>query len=139
LWVVFSGFWLMLGYVFAGIVLFIFIITIPFAIQSFKLAGYALWPFGRVVVKAPDASGAVSAIGNVLWVVFAGFWLMLMHVFAGVVLCCTIIGIPFGIANFKMALLALWPFGRQVVSLSQLATDRTLVAVLQVNQLGQPA
>lgn len=116
LWLVLAGFWLFLGYVVAGIINCIFIVTIPFGIQSFKLAGYALWPFGRMVVYRQDRDVALGCLGNVLWFVFGGFWLALGHLIAGIVLCLTIIGIPFGVASFKMAGLALAPFGKEVIN-----------------------
>lgn len=116
LWLVLAGIWLAIGYVIAGIISFIFIITIPFGVQSFKLAGYALWPFGRVVVRRPGADESLSLVANVLWFLFAGIWLAVAHVFTGIALMLTIIGIPFGIASFKMAGLALAPFGKIIVS-----------------------
>ena len=115
LWLVLAGFWLALDYVVAGILNCIFIITIPFGIQSFKLAGYALWPFGRMVVQRQDRDAALGCLGNAIWFVFGGFWLALGHLIAGVLLCVTVIGIPLGIASFKMAGLALAPFGKQIV------------------------
>jgi uncharacterized membrane protein YccF (DUF307 family) len=116
LWLVLAGFWLAIGYVIAGFINCILIITIPFGIQSFKLAGYALWPFGRVVVQRENSDAALGCVGNVLWFFTGGIWLAIAHVVAGLVLCVTIIGIPFGIASFKMAGLALAPFGKEVVS-----------------------
>lgn len=115
LWLVLSGFWLALGYVFAGIICCVLIITIPFGIASFRIAGYALWPFGRTTVERRDA-GAGSMIGNVIWIIFAGWWLALGHIITGIALCVTIIGIPFGIANFKMIPVSLMPLGRDIVS-----------------------
>jgi len=115
IWLVLSGFWLALGYVAAGIVCCILIVTIPFGIASFRIAGYALWPFGRTVVDKPGA-GAGSVIGNVVWIVFAGFWLAIGHIVSGIALCVTIIGIPFGIANFKMVPISLVPLGKEIVS-----------------------
>jgi len=117
-WLLFAGLWLALAYTLAGIVMCILIITIPFGIQAFKLAGYSLWPFGRTVVKRADA-GAPSVIGNVIWLILAGWWLALAHVVTGVALCLTIIGIPLGIADFKLAVIALWPFGREIVSVEE--------------------
>jgi uncharacterized membrane protein YccF (DUF307 family) len=114
LWLVIAGFWMALGYIAAGILNCIFIVTIPFGIASFRLAGYALWPFGRTVVAKPTA-GAMSVLGNVIWFIFSGLWLALGHLFVGVLLCVTIIGIPFGIASFKMAGLALFPLGKEIV------------------------
>src|SRR5438309_2181153 len=115
LWLVLAGFWLFLGYVVAGILNCVFIITIPFGIQSFKLAGYALWPFGRMVVYRKDRDVVLGWVGNVLWFLLGGFWLALGHLIAGILLSLTIIGIPFGIASFKMAGLALAPFGKEVI------------------------
>ena len=115
LWVVLAGFWMALGYVGAGVVQCITIIGIPFGIQSFKLAGYALWPFGRVVVQRSDRDAGLSCLGNVIWFFLSGLWLALGHVLSGLLLCVTIIGIPFGIASFKLAGLAIAPFGKRVV------------------------
>ncbi|MGW7573561.1 YccF domain-containing protein [Streptomyces sp. NPDC054765] len=118
IWLVLSGFWLALGYVLAGIICCVLIITIPFGIASFRIAGYALWPFGRTTVERRDA-GAGSMIGNVIWIIFAGWWLALGHIVTGLVLCVTIIGIPFGIANFKMIPISLMPLGRDIVPTEQ--------------------
>lgn len=118
LWLFLEGFWLAIGYLVAALICFVLIITIPFGIASWRLAGYALWPFGRVVVADPDA-GAGSLIGNVIWFVFAGLWLAIAHVVTGFLLCLTIIGIPFGIASFKMALAALAPLGKRIVPLEE--------------------
>ena len=94
--------------------LFFLVVTIPFGIASFRMAGYALWPFGRTVMRDPGA-GLASTIGNVLWFILAGWWLALGQFIVGVGLCITIIGIPFGIANFKLARLSLNPLGKQIV------------------------
>ena len=124
LWLVLAGFWLAVGYAIAGVILFVTIIGIPFGVQSFKLAGYSLWPFGRVVVQDPDASMALGCVGNVLWLVLAGWWLAIGHVVTGLALCLTIIGIPLGVANFKLALLALAPFGKEVVGIGRIPAGR---------------
>ena len=115
LWFIFAGFWLAIGYAVAGIVMCILIITIPFGIASFRIAGYALWPFGRVVVRKPTA-GTASFVGNVIWFILAGLWLAIGQIMTGIALCLTIIGIPFGIASFKMAGLAVAPLGKEIVS-----------------------
>ena len=115
LWLVLAGFWLALGYLLAALVMFILIITIPFALQALKLAVFALWPFGRTLVKRPDA-GAPSVIGNVIWLILAGWWLALGHLITGVLLCITIIGIPLALGNFKLIGVSLVPLGNQVVS-----------------------
>lgn len=114
IWLVLAGFWLALGYVFAGILCCILIITIPFGIASFRMASYALWPFGRTVVDKPGA-GAWSVIGNVIWIVVAGWWLALMHIVTGILEAITIIGIPLALANWKMVPISLVPLGKQIV------------------------
>lgn len=114
IWLVFCGLWMAIGYVIAGVICCILIITIPFGIASFRIANYALWPFGRTVVKDPRA-GAASAVGNVIWLIFAGIWLAIGHIVTGVALCVTIIGIPLGIASFKMVPISLLPLGAQIV------------------------
>lgn len=117
-WLVVAGLWLALGYALAGLVMVVLIVTIPFGVASFRLAGYALWPFGRTVVDKPEA-GAPSCVGNVLWLVLAGWWLAIGQIVTGVALMLTIIGIPFGWACMKMAVLALMPLGREVVSVDE--------------------
>jgi uncharacterized membrane protein YccF (DUF307 family) len=127
LWLVLVGWWLATAYALAGVLNCLTIIGIPLGLQAFKLAGYALWPFGRVVVRIPDAHGAVSLLGNVIWLVLGGFVLVLVQLVAGVALCITIVGIPFGIACFKLAGLALTPFGRRVVSASAVPAGAVVV------------
>ncbi|HTX13221.1 MAG TPA: YccF domain-containing protein [Solirubrobacteraceae bacterium] len=114
IWLVLAGFWLFLGYLLAAVICFILIITIPFGVAALRIGLYALWPFGRTVVRKPGA-GAGSTIGNVLWLVLCGWWLALEHVVTGVAMCLTIIGIPLGIANFKLIPVSLFPFGREIV------------------------
>lgn len=123
-WVVLAGFWLFLGYVAAGILLCIPIITIPWALASFRIGVYALWPFGRTVVDKRTA-GVGSLLGNVIWVLLAGIWLAIAHVVTGIALCITVIGIPFGIANFKLIPVSLMPLGKQIVPVG--ATRRALI------------
>lgn len=118
IWLVFAGLWLAIGYVIAALICFIFIITIPFGIAALRIAAYTVWPFGATVVRRDDA-GAASAIGNVLWVLFCGWWLALAHVIAGIVLCISIIGIPLGLACFKLVPVSFWPLGREVVSVDE--------------------
>ncbi|ALG83312.1 YccF domain-containing protein [Gordonia phthalatica] len=115
LWLVLCGFWMAVGYVVAGILCCLLIITIPFGIASFRMANYALWPFGRTVVRHPRA-GAASTIGNVVWIIVAGIWLAIGHLTTGIALCLTIIGIPLGIASFKMIPISLVPLGAEIVS-----------------------
>lgn len=114
LWFILAGWWLAVLYAIAGVIACVLIITIPFGIASFRLAGYALWPFGRRVVVSRGA-GVMSVIGNVLWVVLLGWELFLAHLVAGLLLCITVVGIPLGVASFKMAVLALIPLGTRVV------------------------
>jgi uncharacterized membrane protein YccF (DUF307 family) len=117
LWLVFSGVWLAIGYAFAGAVMCALIVTIPFGIASFRLAAFVLWPFGRTVVRKPNA-GAASTIGNALWFVLVGLWMALAHLMLGALLCLTIVGIPLGIGNFKLASVAIAPIGKEIVPTS---------------------
>src|SRR3954447_3124941 len=120
IWFVLAGLWLAIGYAFAALICFILIITIPFGIAALRIGLFALWPFGRTVVRREDA-GAASAIGNILWFVLCGWWLALVHLVTGVLQCLTIIGIPLGLANFKLIPVSLLPFGRDIVSTEQAA------------------
>lgn len=122
IWLLFGGIWLALGYVLAGIICCILIVTIPFGIASFRMASYALWPFGRTLVDHPRA-GAWSAIGNVIWILVAGWWLALGHVTTAIAQAVTIVGIPLAIANLKMIPVSLVPLGKEIVQ-----TDRAFVA-----------
>ena len=114
IWLVLCGIWLAIAYVLAGLIAFILIITIPFGIAAFRIANYVLWPFGRTTVPRRDA-GVGSLIGNILWIILFGWWLAIGHLVAGVALCLTIIGIPLGLANFKMIPISLLPLGREIV------------------------
>ncbi len=114
IWLVLAGVWLAIAYVIAGLICFVLIITIPFGIASFRMANYALWPFGRTVVRRRDA-GVASVIGNVIWLLVAGIWLAIGHIVTGIALCITIIGIPLGIASFKMVPISLLPLGSEIV------------------------
>jgi uncharacterized membrane protein YccF (DUF307 family) len=120
IWLILAGVWLCLGYVVAGAVLCLTIIGLPFGFQSFKLAGYALWPFGRILAPSATRRKGVSVIANILWFVLAGWWLALGHLFTGILLCLTIIGIPLGVACIKMAGAALVPFGKEIVRIKDL-------------------
>lgn len=113
-WLVFGGFVLVLGYLVAGVLCCLLIVTIPFGLAAFRIAAFAIWPFGREVVDRPDA-GLASALGNVVWLVFAGIWITIGHLIAGAVLCVTIIGIPIGLAHFKMVPVSLMPLGKEIV------------------------
>lgn len=125
IWLVLCGFWMFLAYMITGIIVCIFIITIPFGIAAFRIAGFALWPFGRTMVNKPDA-GAPSFIANVIWFIFAGLWLAIGHLLTGIALCITIIGIPLAVANFKLIPISLAPLGKQIVALDDRAALRTV-------------
>jgi uncharacterized membrane protein YccF (DUF307 family) len=118
IWFVFAGLWTAIGYAIAALIMFILIITIPFGVAALRIGIFALWPFGRTVIRRSDA-GAGSMIGNVIWFVLAGWWLILLHLVTGVLLCLTIIGIPLGLANFKLIPVTLSPFGRDIVSIEE--------------------
>lgn len=118
IWLVFGGLLMALGYAIVALVMFVLIITIPFGIASARIALFCLWPFGRTLVRRPDA-GAGSLVGNVIWFVLAGWWLALGHLVTGVLMCLTIIGIPLGLANFKLIPVSLTPFGRDIVDVEQ--------------------
>jgi uncharacterized membrane protein YccF (DUF307 family) len=118
IWLVFGGLLLALGYAIAALVMFILIITIPFGIAAARMALFCVWPFGRTLVRRPDA-GVGSLIGNIIWFILAGWWLALGHLVTGVVMCITIIGIPLGLANFKLIPVSVTPFGRDIVDVQQ--------------------
>jgi uncharacterized membrane protein YccF (DUF307 family) len=119
IWLILCGWWMAILYVLAGILAAILIITIPFAIASFRIASYVIWPFGRSVVARRDA-GLASCIGNVIWIVLLGWELALGHLLSGIALCITIIGIPLGLANFKLIPISLVPLGVQIVPSDEL-------------------
>ena len=120
IWLIFAGLWLCIAYLFAALICFILIITIPFGVAAVRIAMFSLWPFGRAVV--PQAGkGIGSTIGNVIWFVLCGWWLTLVHIVTGVILCVTIIGIPLGLGNFKLIPVGLRPFGREIVSVEEAA------------------
>jgi uncharacterized membrane protein YccF (DUF307 family) len=114
IWLVLGGFWLALGYIAFGVLACVLIITIPFGIASFRMAGYALWPFGRAVVAKPSA-GIGSGLANVIWFLIAGLWLAIGDVTTAVAQAVTIIGIPLAVANLKMIPVTCFPFGKDIV------------------------
>jgi uncharacterized membrane protein YccF (DUF307 family) len=134
IWLVFGGLLLALGYAVVALVMFILIITIPFGIASARIALFCLWPFGRTIVRRPDA-GAGSLLGNIVWLVLAGWWLALGHLITGLLMCLTIIGIPLGLANFKLIPVSLTPFGRDIVDIDQ---ARRLGYAAQVSVPAEP-
>src|ERR687886_3085103 len=118
IWLVFGGLVMAFGYAVVALVMFLLIITIPFGIASARIALFCLWPFGRTLVRRPDA-GAGSLIGNIVWFVLAGWWLALGHLVTGVLMCLTIIGVPLGLANLKLIPVSLTPFGRDIMDVDQ--------------------
>ena len=114
IWLVFGGFALFLGYIFAGILACIFIITIPAGVASFRIAAYVLWPFGKRVVPMPGA-GSGSDLMNIVWFLIAGVWLAIGHILTAFAQAITIIGIPLAIANLKLIPITCFPFGKMVI------------------------
>jgi uncharacterized membrane protein YccF (DUF307 family) len=122
IWLVLCGFWMAIAYAIAGIicfVLFFLIVTIPFGIAAFRISGYVLWPFGRSIDRR-EGAGVASLIGNIIWIILFGWELALGHLITGVALCITIIGIPLGLANFKIIPISLVPLGVRIVPSDQL-------------------
>lgn len=114
IWLLCGGIFTACGYLVSSIVMMITIIGIPFGFQTLKLASLALWPFGKTVVDNGSSSGCLSLLMNIIWICVGGFWICLTHFFFGVWLCITIIGIPFGKQHFKLAAVALSPFGKDI-------------------------
>lgn len=114
IWLLCGGIFTACGYLISSIVMMITIIGIPFGFQTLKLASLALWPFGKTVVDNGSSSGCLSLLMNIIWICVGGFWICLTHFFFGVLLCITIIGIPFGKQHFKLAAVALSPFGKDI-------------------------
>ena len=115
IWVITGGIWLSLGYFFFGLLACVLVVTIPAGVASFRMANYALWPFGRTVVEKPGA-GAMSGLSNVMWCCVAGLWLAAGHIATAAAQAVTIIGIPLAIANVKMIPVTCFPFGKEIVS-----------------------
>lgn len=115
IWVVFGGLETALGYLVGGLLLCCTIIGIPFGLQLFKLGLFAFLPFGQTAVVSRNSNGCLSLVMNVLWILIGGFWIALTHLAFGVLLCCTVVGIPFGVQHFKLMVVALLPFGREIV------------------------
>lgn len=115
LWLIFGGIIVAIEYFISSIILIITIIGIPFGIQTLKLGLLALWPFGKTTVQSERSSGCLYIIFNIIWIFIGGIWIALSHLVFGLVLYITIIGIPFGNQHFKLASLALMPFGRDIV------------------------
>jgi uncharacterized membrane protein YccF (DUF307 family) len=117
IWLVLCGFWMAIAYAIAGLICCVLVITIPWGIASFRMANYTLWPFGRTIVSKPTAGG-MSFLGNIIWFLVAGIWLAIGHVVTGIAMCLTVIGIPLGVASFKLVPISLAPLGKDIVSTS---------------------
>jgi len=122
LWIVFGGLWMALGWVVAAVIMAITIIGLPWARAAFNIASYTLLPFGRKAVSRAEhlgthdiGTGPIGLLGNIVWLVLAGWWLALGHLLTAILLAVTIIGIPFAWAHFKLAGIALWPIGKMIV------------------------
>lgn len=114
LWLILGGLFTSLYYLLGGILFCITIIGIPFGLQLFKMARFALWPFGNDIQSSSNDGGCLSVLMNVIWILFGGIEIALCHITFGIICCITIIGIPFGLQHFKMALLAIVPFGKTI-------------------------
>jgi uncharacterized membrane protein YccF (DUF307 family) len=122
LWIVFGGLWMALGWVVAAVIMAVTIIGLPWARAAFNIASYTLLPFGRKAVSRAEhlgshdvGTGPFGLLGNIVWLVLAGWWLALGHLLTAILLAVTIIGIPFAWAHFKLAGIALWPIGKMIV------------------------
>jgi len=114
IWLIFGGFAVAIEYFTAGLALMVTIIGIPFGLQSMKLGVLALWPFGSKVVRTEMAGGCLSTLMNIIWLVFFGWIIALTHLFFGILLSITIIGLPWGKQHFKLMGIAITPFGRTI-------------------------
>ena len=114
IWLIFGGIETAIEYFIASLILMITIIGIPFGLQTLKLGLLALWPMGRRVIDRGTSGGCLSLLMNIIWILVGGIWICLTHFFFGILLCITIIGIPFGRQHFKLASLALTPFGKDI-------------------------
>jgi uncharacterized membrane protein YccF (DUF307 family) len=124
IWFVLCGLWMAIAYAIAGLIAFVLIITIPFGIASFRIANYVLWPFGRTTLPR-EGAGIGSVIGNIIWIILFGWWLAVGHLISGIALCITIIGIPLGLANFKMIPISLLPLGVRIVPSDEVSSYAT--------------
>jgi len=114
-WLIFGGLFAAIGYVIGGFVLCLTIIGIPWGLQCFKMAGLVLWPFGKRVVSDSQNTGCLSTLFNIIWIICGGWYTALVHIFMGIFLCITIIGIPWGKQHFKLIEISLMPFGKKVI------------------------
>ncbi len=126
IWFFFAGLWLALGYLLAGVVMCLLVVTIPFGIAAFRMAVFALWPFGNVIVAKPSA-GAGSVLLNIVWFLLCGWWLALGHLVTAVACAITIVGIPLALGNLKMLPVSLVPFGKDIVPLAAVRPDQRVL------------
>ncbi|MEZ0052186.1 uncharacterized membrane protein YccF (DUF307 family) [Mycobacterium sp. MAA66] len=122
IWLIFGGLWLALGYFLAALVCFVLIITIPFGVAATRIGLYALWPFGQTVIDKPGPRPG-ALIGNVLWIVLCGWWLVLGHIVTAIAQALTIVGIPLALANLKLIPVSLMPLGKQIVPVDSIPTS----------------
>lgn len=113
-WLLFGGIVIAIIYFMVGLVICVSIIGIPFGVQLFKLGSYALWPFGRELVDRPNEPGCLSVFMNLIWILFGWWEIALLHLVFGLLFCITIVGIPWGLQHFKMAIASIFPFGKEV-------------------------
>jgi uncharacterized membrane protein YccF (DUF307 family) len=116
IWLIFGGFMAALGYFIGGFILCVTIIGIPWGLQCFKLASLVFWPFGKKVINESNPMGCLALFCNIVWIVCGGLYTAMVHIVMGVILCITIIGIPWGRQHFKLIEISLMPFGKKVVS-----------------------
>jgi len=124
LWIVFGGLWMAIGWMIAAAIMAITIVGLPWARAAFNIAAYTLLPFGRKAVSRAEylgsadvGTGPFGVLGNVIWLILAGWWLALGHLIAAILLAVTIIGLPFAWAHLKLAGIALWPIGKMIVDI----------------------
>lgn len=122
IWILLGGIWMSLGWVAAGVIMYLTVIGIPWGRSCFVIAGFTLYPFGHEAVSRKEVrgrddvgTGSVGMAGNIVWLLLAGWWLALGHLVAGLTTCLTVIGIPFGIQHFKLAGVSLMPIGKTIV------------------------
>jgi len=115
IWLILGGFLAALGYLVGGVVLCITVIGIPWGVQCFKLAELVLWPFGKKVISDSNSMGCLNVVCNFIWILFGGLYTAIIHLVMGIILCLTIIGIPWGRQHFKLLEISLMPFGKKIV------------------------
>jgi len=114
IWLIFGGLWIAVEYFIASIILIVTIVGIPFGLQTIKLGVLALWPFGTEIKNTKQNYGCLTTIMNIIWILIGGIWISLTHLIFGIILFITIIGIPFAKQHFKLAGLAITPFGKEI-------------------------